>query len=72
MSNSTISEHLKKLKQFKLIKEQKESYWTYYYINLQIKKDDNLKKLLEIINSFDGEIYENDARKIREHAFKCD
>jgi hypothetical protein len=55
-----------------LIKEQKESYWTYYYISPEIKKNTNLNRLLQIIDSIDGKAYDNDAKKIKENRFKCD
>ncbi|TYB30440.1 MAG: winged helix-turn-helix transcriptional regulator [Candidatus Mcinerneyibacterium aminivorans] len=71
LSDSTISEHLKKLKKMNLIREQKQSYWNYYYINPEIKRDKNMKKLLNIIKSLNNSIYQKDRKKIKNHVIKC-
>ncbi len=71
LSDATISEHLKKLKKMNLIKEEKRSYWSYYFINPEIKKDENIKKLLSIIKSLNDDTYKNDRRKIKSNAIKC-
>ena len=64
ITQPSISEHLKKLREAGLIAEKKDSFWKNYYLN----KSDNLytKKVLKILKLDLKEdiVYKNDLKKL--------
>lgn len=72
LSNSTISEHLSKLKKNEIIKEKKKSYWSYYSINKKFFKNEEMEKLFKVIKNLNDKIYEVDQNKLKQNTFKCD
>lgn len=70
LSNSTVSEHLKKLKECGLVAESKKSYWSYYSLN-EKDKDAAIDVFLDLIESLGDPAFERDSAKLVSGSFKC-
>ncbi len=69
LSNSTISEHLKKLKGCGLVKERKKSYWSYY--SLILDGEEFKRRFTALLDSLDDPQFVSDSEKLLEGSFTC-